>query len=67
MSKKQLMDNWWNEVKRLLVESYKIPPRVAAQKVRRRREFFAKENFGKKFDILYHEHPATLAEAIVEK
>lgn len=67
MTHKQIMNGWWNCVKKCLVKFHKINARSAAQKTRRRREYYAKHNLGKKFDILYHEEPFREAEFITGK
>lgn len=64
---KEIMDGWWEAVKKCLVKFHGMTPRQAAQKARRNREYFAKHKLGKKFDIFYHEEPFHQAEYITGK
>jgi hypothetical protein len=61
---KELMNEWWSDVKKCLVKFHKMTPRQASQKARRNREYFAKHGLGKKFDIFYHEEAFRQAEHI---
>lgn len=61
---KELMNDWWDAVKKCLVKFHKLTPRSAAQKTRRNREYYAKHKLGKTYDIFYHEEPFRQAEYI---
>jgi hypothetical protein len=67
MTHKEVMNDWWDCVKRCLVKFHNMTPRQAAQKTRRNREYFAKHKLGKALDMLYHEDPFRQAEHITGK